>query len=157
MVDAGARCDADVSLVDIAPTVLAAAGVSAPRPGLEGRNLLDIAAAPQAQAPRDVFSQWNMTPWEQTWHGVEPWRLIVRHPWKYTLHENGEAEMFQLEEDPIEVHNRAGDPHLARVESDLKQALLHWCRRTGDVFAARRAGSAPARRGRRDGGDDRDR
>ena len=140
IVKTGTRCDTNVSLVDIAPTVLAAAGVSGPT--LEGRNLLDIAAAPSGQAPRDIFSQWNMTPWEQTWHGVEPWRLIVRHPWKYTLHENGEVEMFQLEEDPIEVHNRAGNPELADVESTLKEALLQWCQRTGDAFSQRHAARA---------------
>ena len=50
--------------------------------------------------------------------------------------------MFQLEEDPIEVHNRAGNPELADVESTLKEALLQWCRRTGDAFAQRHAARA---------------
>lgn len=73
---------------------------------------------------------------------MEPWRLIVRHPWKYTLHENGEAELFQLEDDPLEVRNRAGDADVADTEATLREALLQWCQRTGDTFCIQHGGNS---------------
>lgn len=62
----GTRCNADTSLTDIAATALSAADITAPGPAMEGENLLDIATGRGPDAPRDIFSQWNMTPFEKT-------------------------------------------------------------------------------------------
>lgn len=136
-VPAGARVQADATLLDIAPTALAAAGIDGALAS-DGRNLLEYCdGSGKAPAARDCFSQWNMTPFEQTWHGVEPWRLIVRHPWKYVLHGNGEEELYYLEEDAYETDNRCGRKETHAIQDELRSALLDWCRRTGDGFLER--------------------
>ena len=45
-----------------------------------------------------------------------------------------EWELYDLASDPIEFHNRAGDPTLAEAESHLKQALTTWQTETKDPF-----------------------
>lgn len=135
VIPAGTTLRMDTALVDIAPTLLAATGTNAP-PECEGENLLEYCCGRKAiPASRDCFAQWNMTAFEQAWHGVEPWRLIVRRPWKYVLHANGEAELFNLDEDPYEVNNLAAVTETHAIRNDLRKALLHWLRRTGDAFA----------------------
>jgi arylsulfatase A-like enzyme len=135
VIEPGTRCGMDTSLVDIAPTVLAAAGLE-PAHAVEGENLLDFVQGARLEpAARDCFAVWNRTPFERTWHGVEDWRLLCRRPWKYTLHANGEVELFNLADDPHEMTNRAGHTDTAPVEADLRRGLLAWCRRTRDPFA----------------------
>ncbi len=134
----GTRCGMDTSLVDIMPTVLAAAQIETRPASIEGENLMEYLTGQRSAAScRDCYAQWNMTPFEQTWHGVEAWRLMVRHPWKYVLHENGEVELYNLDRDPIETANRSGEAQIAVVESELRQALQDWSRRTGDPFYRR--------------------
>ena len=89
---------------------------------------------------RDCFCQYNLAPDFRSWHGIENWRTILRRPWKYTLHENGEQELYQIETDPGEMHNRASEPIDQDTVQALRDALLDWCRRTGDPFAQNVAG-----------------
>ncbi len=129
------RCTTDVSMIDLAPTILAAAGVETGPLNMEGENLLPYLTG-QTPPPdrRDCFSQCDLTPFEQTWHGVENWRLIVRRPWKYVLHQNGETELYQIENDPKETRNLAGTPQSDGIQAELHEALLQTAQRTGDQF-----------------------
>ena len=43
-------------------------------------------------------------------------------------------ELYDLEDDPIEFHNRSGEAHLQKVESRLQTALANWQRETDDRF-----------------------
>jgi len=128
-IPAGIRCSMDTSHVDVAPTILAAADIGRERE-TEGENLIPYLDGTKAQpAGRDTFCQYNMSAYFAQWHGVENWRSILRRPWKYVLHRNGEAELFNIVEDPGERNNLTG---VHRQEETLRRALLDWCRRTGD-------------------------
>ena len=58
-----------------------------------------------------------------------------------------DTQLFDLQEDPFELHNRAGDPALAHVEADLNQRLDDHLRGTGDPILA---GPVPNRAGEPD-------
>jgi len=134
----GSQCDMDASGVDIAPTVLAAAGIDPETLAMEGENLLPYLRGEKDEPPsRDCFAEYNLSPFFATWQGVQNWRCLVRRPWKYVLHENGEAELFNLVEDPHERVNLAGAGQVRDNESDLREALLESARRRGDPFAER--------------------
>ena len=130
----GVRCEIDTSHVDIAPTILAAAGLE-PSADAEGENLLPyLTGARPGPAFRDTFCQYNMSDYFRNFQGVEDWRSILRRPYKYVLHRNGEAELFDIESDPGEMRNLAGLADAQAKEADLRRALLASCRRTGDAF-----------------------
>ena len=65
---------------------------------------------------------------------MHDWRSILRRPWKYVLHHNGEAELFNIEKDPGEMNNVAGLAASRKKEAEMRKALLAWCTRTGDDF-----------------------
>ena len=113
--------------------------------GLEGENLVPyLSGAEPEPRSRDCFVQYNVARNFASWHGVENWRAIVRRPWKYVLHENGETELYHLVDDPGELTNLAGRPDRASTAATLRQALLSWARRTQDPFVEQlevRAGS----------------
>ena len=59
----------------------------------------------------------------------------IRHPdakmvrtrrWKYCYYPEGYAELYDLEADPNEMHNLAGEPESLDVEAEMKDRLLHW-------------------------------
>ena len=135
-IKAGTRCKMDVSHVDVGATLLAAAGIETEPLGLEGENLLPYITG-QREEPdqRDCFTQYNLGPDFESWHGVQNWRAIVRRPWKYVLHQNGEAELYNIVQDPYEMDNEAGLPDTQELEDSLREALLQWSRKTGDPFA----------------------
>jgi N-sulfoglucosamine sulfohydrolase len=57
-----------------------------------------------------------------------------------------EVELYDLRNDPFEVHNLAGNAEVAKVEAELRAELDHWRKRIGDqgVSAAFREGGWPA-------------
>ena len=126
----GVTVSMDISQIDFAPTILAAAGLS-PDPGWEGENLLSYVNGEKLiPAARDCFSQYNLGPdWD--FHKVRNWRLIVRRPWKYIYHQSYGAELYNLEQDPREMNNLAGEQEVREVETELHEALVEWMVRTG--------------------------
>jgi N-sulfoglucosamine sulfohydrolase len=143
-----------VSNVDVLPTLLAAAGL--PDPGnLHGRSLLPFLRG-EADEPRDaVFA-------EKTYHSYyDPMRAIrtTRHKFirnfescflveapgdiqlgriyrteleRYVSATHPAVELYDLDTDPLETRNLAGQPEVAAVESDLDARLWRWMEETGD-------------------------
>ena len=97
----GSRWERPFQLVDIMPTILAAAGVAIP-PGLDGRPAAEVStplrswAFPSRQKMRssgDRFAELRSIE-------IDGWKLIEHH--------TGEVELYELSTDPGEVVNRAG-------------------------------------------------
>jgi arylsulfatase A-like enzyme len=108
---AGARVDDPVGTIDVAPTVLGAAGVAVPS-AVQGRPLLD--------GPREhVLTEDDMI------RGVLAFRTLTTRRWRITRDENDPAggELYDLGEDPGELVNRWADPGLRSVRSDLLATL----------------------------------
>ena len=101
--------------VDVAPTLLALAGVPAPA-GLDGRSLLPLLPAPAGRV-RDTLPLFNF------WGTASAQTLAVVAPeWKYIFWAHGGGgmtpteELFDLAHDPYELANLAADPrHAARL------------------------------------------
>lgn len=121
----GRRIAARVSLKDVAPTVLEAAGVAAPS-AMRGRSLLAVAADPrpddrpsyaESEYPRRVFG----------WSALASWRA-ERFLWV----EAPRPELYDLRADPAATHNLAEErPAVARGMA-------------AQVAAARGRGAGPA-------------
>jgi arylsulfatase len=134
-----------VELVDLAPTLLDAAGL--PRhPGMQGRSLLPyLIGAPDLEARRgDVYCEYyNAMPWHEhpTAHATmvrtRDHKLVSVHGARGADEVGG--ELYDLGTDPLERHNRWTDPACAAVKSDLLELLCDRMAWTGDPLPPREA------------------
>ncbi|SEW27373.1 sulfatase family protein [Halobacterium jilantaiense] len=154
VVDAGRRYDELVSNVDVLPTVLDLVDVTHPG-DVDGRSFLPL-LTDQKYLPREqVFS-------ELTWHGrYNPIRAVrtdqykyVRNFWhlptvtlttdvfvsragrevreQYYSADRPYEELYDLESDPTESTNLAGEAAYESVRAELEERLVAWMRRTDD-------------------------
>ncbi len=118
---AGAACQEPVELLDLYPTLLELCGLPPPEippalrdrtTGLEGRSLV-----PQLKDPA--------TPREHpalTTHNVGNHTVRTKQ-WRYIRYADGSEELYDLQSDPHEWHNRAGDPHYRATIGELARWL----------------------------------
>ncbi len=117
-------CGDLVELVDLAPTLLQAASEPV-WPGMQGQSLWPLLTGQgEPAAPRaDVYCEYyNAMPWHEapqpqlTMLRTETHKLVVAHGL-------AAGELYDLEADPNETHNRWQDPAYAGVRMDLLQRL----------------------------------
>lgn len=112
-------CDTPVSLVSLSSTLTELAGVEQVVPN-DG-----ISLAPWIEAPRNrkeygpVYAEYGM-------RSPQPKQMIRVGPWKYTNWANDIPELYNLESDPEELHNLAGETSCAAKETELRNQLLKW-------------------------------
>jgi arylsulfatase A-like enzyme len=95
----GATRDQLVANIDLAPTITALTGAS-PARVMDGIPLLPLAKNPADTANRDILFE---SP-DLGAYGIR------RGPWKYTLWNNGDEELYNLDNDPYELTNLLYDP-----------------------------------------------
>ncbi len=112
-VTAGQASDALQSQIDFAPTMLAAAGIEIP--GLmQGRNQLDVWRGAEDAARDHVVVENRHNP--TTMH----LRTLVTDRYKLTVYRDAEyGELFDLQEDPQELHNCWDDAAYADIKARL--------------------------------------
>ena len=115
---AGRRVSAPVSLLDLLPTLLDLAGLpEAGRLPVDGLSLSHLLTGPD-EPERAIFSEYHV-------EKVKGPSFMVRRG-KYKLiyvHGYG-RQLFDLEADPGEWHNLAGQPSLREVEAELEASIL---------------------------------
>lgn len=115
-------CQTPVDLLDLFPTILQATGVD-PAPlmdGRPGRSLQEVAATP-AEPERVVFSEYHAA-------GSNTAGFMVRKGrWKYHYYIRYQPELFDLESDPEELKDLAGDRAYAAVLRDMEAELRRIC------------------------------
>ena len=119
----GAVVDEPVSLTDLAPTLIDLGGAQ-PLPHASGRVLTPLLHG-EAVPP-----DWRGEVYAESMHtlGFPPARMLRRGPWKL-VHYHGfeQPQLFNLADDPSELHDRAGDPACAPVRDELHRlALTGW-------------------------------
>jgi len=124
----GSVCDAFIAHeVDLASTFCEAAGVAEPDT-FRGQSLLPLMTGASADnGRRDIFS---------TYHGNQmglfSQRMVRDRRWKYVWNATARDELYDLESDPGELHNRATDPACSGELARLRLRLVAWMRETDD-------------------------
>jgi choline-sulfatase len=114
---AGKVIDTPVSHLDLAATLLDLGGVQ--RPGeFRGASLLPLIAGNTKAAPSQVYGECHM---EGNCTGSF---MIRRGDWKYIYFSYYQDNLlFNLRDDPGEMHNLAGKPETASIEKEMRDAL----------------------------------
>ena len=137
-IEAGGRCDDLVELVDLAPTLLEAAGETR-WPGMQGQSLWPLLSGSGAPAParEDVYCEYyNAMPWHDvprpqlTMLRTQTHKLVVAHGLE-------SGELYDLEADPQETHNRWHDPAYTTLRMELLERLCDRMAWTVDPLPAR--------------------
>ncbi len=126
----GRRVTALVQNIDFAPTFLELAGVSVPQ-RMQGRSLLPLLTG---EVPRDwrksIYYRYYEYPSE---HAVLPHYGVRTERYKLICyHTVGEWELFDLHEDPRELHSVYDEPAYADVRRALQAELERLRRLCGD-------------------------
>ncbi len=126
-----------VELVDIAPTLLEAAGLPV-YAGMQGRSLWPVLTGQQNVIDRrHVYCEYyNAMPWHKN---PAPFATMVRSE-RYKLvdfHGLEAGELYDLQEDPAERHNRWQDPAYQRVQLEMFRRLAESAARTVDPLPLR--------------------
>jgi arylsulfatase A-like enzyme len=118
----GQKTDAMCYLLDVFPTLGELAGVQGPEES-EGRNLAPVLTGRQAKGRDSIFTAFMKV---QRAVRDERFKLIV-YP------RVNKTQLFDLQSDPIEMNDLAGDPRYAGEVERLKTLLQNWQRGVGDV------------------------
>jgi arylsulfatase A-like enzyme len=114
---AGAAALQPVANIDLAPTIVALTGARARRQ-MDGRPLLPLALDPAEGRNRDLLLEGLSR------NSARPSYEAIRTPrWLWVEYRNGSRELYDLDEDPLQLDNRQGDPALSAVQADLARRL----------------------------------
>jgi arylsulfatase A-like enzyme len=116
--------------VDLLPTVLDYAGIDCP-PNVHGLSLRPTLQDAGARTHDAVFSEYNGNKDLNYFQ-----RAVITERHKYIENEGDISELYDLDEDPYEMHNLAlNEP--GDIELDLRERLHTWQRETGDIITYR--------------------
>ncbi|MFP4500063.1 MAG: sulfatase [Candidatus Hydrogenedentota bacterium] len=115
-----ARTNALTTGVDLMPTLCAFAGAA---PGEHhGQSLHSFLTGTGAAPARDyVVSEYYG---KQQW--ISPIRMLRTHEWKYNRYIDHGEELYDLANDPHELHNLAADPGQKARKRELRALLDEW-------------------------------
>ncbi len=116
---AGRRVKANVSLLDLGPTLLEKAGLPA-LPGASGRSCTGLLR----EGGRSVDVVWAEHAQTGAEGQVYVGRMVKSGPWKYVYWHGESEELFNLEEDPAETRNRVKDPACPEICVRLRRLVL---------------------------------
>ena len=110
------RVAENVSLVDVLPTLLEAAGLEIPS-DLPGDSLLGIARHQANETRRAVFSEYHHMGM------LNAGFMLKRGDYKLCLYVGSEPQLFNVNVDPLENDDLASKPEYATIRNEMETAL----------------------------------
>ena len=118
-----------VELRDVLPTLLATAGTAAPE-ALDGRSLLEL-----IEGRSETWREWIDLEHDVCYSSENHWNALTDGRWKYIFHaRDGQEQLFDLEQDPGELDDLAGDARHAQTLRLWRQRLIEHLSERGERF-----------------------
>ena len=116
----GSRCKQMVQNIDYAPTILDAAKIRIPSE-IQGESLVPLM---KGESQKDWRKSILYTYYEKEIHGVAKHRGIRTERYKLIeFYTKGEWEFYDLQNDPLEIHNEYYNPRYLDIINDMKREL----------------------------------
>lgn len=123
----GSRCDTYIHhFLDLPPTLLEMAGVDYPDK-LDGQTLIPLLKGQDQDRPREAFCEFH-----GCHMGLYTIRMLQTDRYKYIFHTNDIDELYDHQNDPLELNNVAEDARYASDLTDLKHRMVEWMARAKD-------------------------
>ena len=125
----GSACTPPVSLIDLYPTLVELCGLPQPKHGLDGFSLVPFVKDPantEWAGPDGALSAIAAGDELDYFEAGDPAKqhyAISTERWRYILCADGSSELYDLQQDPHEWDNLAGQSDLSRIETELKDNL----------------------------------
>lgn len=146
--DGGGRLRELVSLIDLPPTLLDAAGIPVPEV-MQGRSIMPLLRREEVDWPEEVFIQISEA---EVGRAVRTrrWKFGVNAPHKDGWHDSSsdqyiESYLYDLQADPYELTNLIGMDSHQEVTAVLRERLLHRLAEAGEAVPTIKG--APVREG----------
>lgn len=124
-------CHEYVSLVDIAPTFLEAAGMAEKEyDPMDGRSVLGLARG--EGEVRNTWRKWLLSEFNGYESTLVTTRMIRNDKWKYIYNPFSVDELYDMESDPGELHNLAPMPGFAHVLRRMRGTMYEVLKAAGD-------------------------
>lgn len=118
-IPSGGKIDHPVDLVDLYPTVLDWAGLE-PEADRPGSSWLPLTAGEPPSRPY-AFSEFHGNFFRHDWY------MLVEGEYKYVYYARERPSLFNIQNDPQELHDLAGDPAYADTLNNFEQTLRSIC------------------------------
>ncbi|MBI4875136.1 MAG: sulfatase [Acidobacteria bacterium] len=130
-VKAGRTEDAFFSHADFPPTLLGLCGARVPKE-MQGADLSRLVTGDSRQGPDSAFFQ-IFGPYQGD-GTPDGWRGVRTRRHMYARFRNKPWVLYDLDRDPYQMDNLAGDPAAASLVKEMDQRIEAWMRRTGDSW-----------------------
>ncbi len=110
--------------IDLAATILDLASGKIPST-IQGKSLLPMIEKPGTQIRETAYIEYYSHENPMTWTANMDYRVIIKGKYKYIkwIRYEDQAELYDLEADPLEMDNLIDDQSLVKVIEDLKSEL----------------------------------
>ncbi len=129
------KSDVPTDSTDLMPTLLDLVGKPIPK-DVQGKSLKPFLVGEKVGSDFDGYAFCERIPpnrrTDRTIEPNTPAHFMVRgNGWKYCLYADGEAFLYDLENDPLETTNLANTPKYRDIQARLEKERLNWLERTG--------------------------
>jgi arylsulfatase A-like enzyme len=129
---AGRRANLLFGLADMAPTLIAMAGIDVPTE-MQGMDLSKSFFGGGPEHDSVLIGDW--VPVDEAWRsGGREWRGVRTKSHTYAGFTDGDWVLYDNVNDPYQMNNLVDDPQATDIEAQLKHALHEWLKKTNDRF-----------------------